>query len=260
MRKISALMGFEIKRMFLSKSMAVYAGIYFINYLLSAVFFNLYGSEGTVLSVPNAQSFPIQHLQASYLFTGIFVAVYVSQISVQERSEGTVKLILLRSVSRLTYFFTRILSIFFFCVVITLLMIGLSYIVGLLFFGWGDQLIFHSLSSQGAAGVGLTLMSGAAFAFAYFIFALIVFVVSLFCDRLLESVIISGVLLIIGEYLQLVSSIKQYTIFHQMYFFCVDIFEQSSAYVLTNLLILLGYGVLFGLAGYVLFRRKDLYV
>ncbi|WP_321386505.1 ABC transporter permease subunit [uncultured Enterococcus sp.] len=260
MKKMGILLWFETKRMLFSRSMAVYMGIYFINYLLSAVFFKLYGSEGTVLSVGNAQSFPIQHLQASYLFTGIFIAIYTAQITVQERNEGTVKFVLLRPVSRSVYYITRLLLLLLFSIVITLMMIALSYAVGLLFFGWGDQLIFHSQRLSGSAGVILTLISGAAFALSYFIFSLIVLVISTCCNRLLESVIASGILLIVGEYTELLPSIKQYTIFHQMYFFCVDIFEQSSTKIMESLLSLLIYGLLFGVGGYLLFRKKDLYV
>lgn len=238
----------------------IYAVIYLISFIISAVFFKLYGSEYTVLTVGNAQSFPIQHLQASFLFTGVFLAIYAAQIIVEERSRGTIKLLLLRPVSRTAYYISRVVSIFLFSVLLTLMMIILSYAVGLLFLGWGDQMIWGSLTSSGIHGVLLTLLCGLAFAFSYFAFGIIAMAVSMFTSKLMESAIIMAILLMAGQYFELFPSIKQFAVFHQMLFFHIDIFEKSFAYNAVNILVLATYYVIFGIIGYLAFRKKDLYV
>lgn len=260
MRRIGVLVQFEIKKMLFSQSTAIYTGIYLINFIISAIFFNIMGSDGTVLTAGNAQSFPIQHLQASFLFTGIFVAIYVGQIISQERAQGTLKLILTRATSRLEYFISKVVSIFLFSVFITLLMIALGYGVGMLFFGWGDTLSFFSVTTSGLPGVGLTLLSGLAFAFSYFAFGMIAMVMSMLSSQFLINTTMIGITLMMGQYFELLPSIKQYTIFHQMLFFHISIFEQPFAYNLLSFFILLAYCAICVLLGYQLLRKKDLYV
>lgn len=260
MRKAGILIGFEIKRMLFSKTTAIYTGIYFISFIISAIFFKMMGSDGSVLTIANAQSFPIQHLQASFLFTGIFVAIYVSQIISEERTQGTIKLILTRSLSRLEYFMSKVISIFLFSVFITLLMIVLSYVVGMLFFGWGDTLIFFSVKSEGFQGIVITMLSGLAFAFSYFAFGMIAIVVSMFSSRVSVNATMMGTLLMVGQYFEVLPAVKQFAIFHQMLFFHIYIFEKSFAYNTISFFVLIAYSVIFGIFGYQIFRKKDLYV
>ncbi|ASA20031.1 ABC transporter permease subunit [Paenibacillus donghaensis] len=260
MKKAGSLIGFEVKRMLLSKTTATYTGIYFISFNISAIFFRMMGSDGSVLTIGNAQSFPIQHLQASFLFTGIFVAIYVGQIITQERTQGTIKLPLTRSISRLEYFMSRVVSIFFFSVFITLLMIVLSYMVGMLFFGWGDNMVFFSLTSGGLQGILITLLSGLAFAFSYFAFGMIAMVISMFTSRISVNATIMGILLMVGQYFEVLPSVKQFAVFHQMLFFHIDIFEKPFDYNVISFLVLVVYCVICSIIGYRIFRKKDLYV
>lgn len=260
MRKAGILIGFEIKRMLFSKTTAIYTGIYFINFIISAIFFRIMGSEWTVLTIGNAQSFPIQHLQASFLFTGIFVAIYAGQIISQDRSQGTIKLILTRSISRLEYFMSKVICIFLFTVFITLLMIVLSYVVGMLFFGWGDVMIFFSVKSEGLQGILITMLSGLAFAFSYFAFGMIAATVSMLTSKVSVNAAIMGILLMAGQYFEVLPSVKQFAVFHQMLFFHINIFEKSFVYNTVSFLVLMAYSVIFGMLGYRIFRKKDLYV
>lgn len=260
MKNICNLTLFEMKKMIRSKSTLIYFLFYFINYIISGIFFNLYGDEGSVLTVGNAQSFPIQHLPASYLFTGIFIAIYVAQIVTQERSQGTIKLILLRAVSRIEYFVSRVISILLFSIFMVLVMISLSYITGMIFFGWGDKMVFNSISASGIQGIFITMKSGLSYAFVYFIFGLISLLISMFTSKLLESVLIMGVMLMTGQYFELLPEIKNFTIFHHIYFFGSDILENTTRQNLTNIAILSVYLLIFIFSGYLVFRKKDLHV
>lgn len=122
-----AALSLEGRRMLTSKSTLIYVIIYLTSYIILVIFFQLYGSDGSVLTEASAQSFPIQHLQAGTLFTGTFIAIYVAQITRQERTQGTIKLILLRPVSRVQYYISRILSIAFFSILLTLIQITVGY-------------------------------------------------------------------------------------------------------------------------------------
>lgn len=260
MKNIYDLTVFEMKKMLRAKSTIIYAAFFFINYIISVIFFKLYGNEGSVLTVGNAQSFPIQHLPSSYLFAGIFIAVYVAQIVTQECSRGTIKLILLRSVSRLEYYASRITSIFLFSVFLVLMMLALSYITGWIFFGWGDKMVFNTINASGIHGILITLKSGFAYAFVYFIFGLIALVVSIFTRRLLESVIIMGGMLMAGQYFELLPDIKQFAIFHHIYFFGSDLLEKNLRQNIGSVAILCVYLLFFAVSGYFIFRKKDLFV
>ena len=199
-----AALSFEGRRMLTSKSTLIYVIIYLTSYIILVIFFQLYGSDGSVLTEASAQSFPIQHLQAGILFTGTFIAIYVAQITRQERTQGTIKLILLRPVSRLQYYISRILSIAFFSILLTLIQItvGYWYLVGMLFFGWHGTLVFGSMVTSGPTGVDITFLYGLAFAFAYFAFGMLMMLLFGFLPRLIDcaaaGIVILGYCLICG--------------------------------------------------------------
>lgn len=157
------------------------------------------GNNGSVLTLGNAQTFPIQHLQASFLFTGTFLAIYIGQMISQDRSQGTIKLILTRSVSRLEYYMGKVLAVWLLSLWLTLLMIALGYVIGLLFFGWGDSLVFFSVQSGGWEGFAVTMLTGLAFAFSYFAFGMIAIVVAMLADKVLETAVLLGILLMAGQ-------------------------------------------------------------
>lgn len=260
MKKIGVTVAFEVQKMISAKTTMIYMGIYLISFLMSAVFFRLYGSEYTVLTVGNAQSFPLQHLQSSFLLTGVFMAIYVAQISVQERSMGTIKITLLRPVSRFEYFISKVISIYLFSLLLTLMMIVLGYGIGLVVLGWGDQMVFQSLSSGGIEGVLITLLCGLVFSIAYFAFGMIALLVSMFSNKLLESAIVMGILLLVGQYLEIFPSIKKFAVFHQMLFLHMDIIDKPFADNLISFLVLFVYIAVCGIIGFLLFEKKDLYV
>lgn len=260
MKNILTIVLFETKQLVLSKMILSFSIIYLINYVISAVFFKISGSELTTLTAGNAQSFPIQHLQFSFFFTGTFLAIYASKISSQDRSEGLIKMTLTRSVSRLEYFISRVLAILLFCLFITFVMISLSYLVGMIFLGWGNELVFHSIEVSGISGVFITFICGLAFAFSYFGFGLFALIVSLFFNRVAETTVLMAIVLMAGEYLELLPNIQQFVLFHQMVFFHIDIFHKSLLYNLFSVIILLLYCLVFSVVGYLIFRKKDLYV
>ena len=260
MNNILAITSFEIKRLFKSRLLWVFTCFFAAMYVISAIFFNLYGSEGSVLTNASAQSFPIQHLQASLTFTAIFVAIYVGDITVQDRMNGTIKLTLLRSLSRLQYFISRVLCTFIFSIVMTLIMIVAGYIVGLAFFGWGEYFEFFGMFSSGLHGVGITLLAGFAFALAYFIFGLLILVVSLYFERVATLAMVAGASTLIGQYVILLPTIKHYAIFQQLLFFHIDWFNTSLSQNLMNSTILFIYMILCIAMGYFQFKKKDLFV
>ena len=251
MKKIRTLLAFECRRMLTSTSTLIYAIIYFISYIISAIFFKLYGSDGSVLTVASAQSFPIQHLQAGILFTGTFVAIYVAQITRQERTQGTIKLILLRPVSRSQYYISRILSIASFSMLLTLIQITV---------GWHGSLVFGGMTSSGLTGIGLTFLSGAAFSFAYFAFGLLMLLLSEFLPRLIDCAVTGMIILLVGQYAEVVPSLRQYVLVHQMLFFHQDIFGMNAVYNLRSAAVILAYSLICGFIGYHVFRNEDLSV
>lgn len=255
-----SITSFEIKRLLTSKLLWIHTFSFGVMFVISAIFFKLYGVEGSVLTNANAQSFPIQHLQASITFMAIFVAIYVGDITVQDRLNGTIKLTLLRSVSRLQYFLSRVVCTFIFCILLTLGMIVTGYLVGIAFFGWGDYLEFYGVISSGLQGVGLTLLAGLAFAFAYFIFGLLSLIISLYFERVATLAIVAGASTIIGQYVILLPTIKHYAIFQQLLFFHTDWFNTSFRQNLMNSTILFVYMILCIAIGYFLFKKKDLFV
>lgn len=259
MKNIWALTSFEFKRTLTSKMPLVYTLIYAAMYVLTGVIFKVYGAGKTVVA-GYGQSFPVEMLQAGITFTAVFIAIYVGEILIQERNNGTIKFVLLRSVSRFQYYISRIISIFLFSLLLTTIIILIGYVVGLLFFDWGDTFVFYSVTTSGWQGIRVTVLAGLAFAFAYFIFGLIALLVSQFIQRIATLAMLMGLSTLVGQYIVIYDQIKQYVIYEHLLFFHINLFEKSISYSVTSFGVLVGYLIVLGTAGYFLFKKQDLYV
>jgi len=259
MKNIWRLTSFEFKRALTSKMLLVYTLIFASMYVLTGILFHVYGADSTVVA-GYGQSFAIEMLQASITFTAVFIAIYVGEILIQERNNGTIKFVLLRSVSRFQYYISRILSILLFSLLLTSIMLLIGYVIGIPFFGWGDTFVFHSIVTSGWLGVGVTLLAGLAFAFAYFIFGLIALLLSQFIQRISTLAMLMGMSTLIGQYIVIYPQIKQYVIYEHLLFFHINLFEKPFSYSVTSLGVLVTYLLVIGTAGYYLFKKQDLYV
>ncbi|ELP1222603.1 hypothetical protein R1S95_001416 [Listeria monocytogenes] len=260
MKNIAILMSFEIKKVFTSKLLGLYGLFIFSVELIAAIFYKVAGPDMTVITTANAQSIPIQMLQASLTFTALFIALYVGDLYVQDRNNGTIKLVLLRSVTRFQYFITRIFSIFIFTVTLTLITILAGYLVAMPFFGWGESFEFYGVVADGWTGILYTFLGGLAFSYAYFAFGIVTLFISLYIDRVSTLAMIIAGSTIVGQYAVTLPTIKQYIIFQQLLFFHIDCFTQSLTYNLVSLTVISTYILLFGTVGYMLFNKLDLTV
>lgn len=72
----------------------------------------------------------------------------------------------------------------------------------MLFFDWHGTLVFGSMVTSGPTGVGITFLSGLAFAFAYFAFDMLMMLLFGFLPRLIDcaaaGIVILGYCLICG--------------------------------------------------------------
>lgn len=260
MRNICTLLSFEIKKLFTSKLLWLYVAFISTTQLITGILYHIAGPDMTVITTANAQSIPIQMLQSSITFTALFIALYIGEIYIQDRNNGTIKLVLLRNVSRLQYFITRIISILVFSFILTMITILAGYLIAIPFFGWGETFEFYGFLSNGWTGVWYTFVGGLAFTFAYFAFGVISLVIALYVDRVsMFAMIIAGSTLI-GQYIVTIPSIKQYVIFQQLLFFHIDWFTQPLSYNLVSLIVLSAYVAVFAAIGYHLFRKLDLEV
>ncbi|KAF1301436.1 ABC transporter permease [Candidatus Enterococcus willemsii] len=260
MRNMLSLLLFELKRLVRSRLLWLYGGFSVLVELITIFIYYTYGADTTVILTPNAQSIPIQMLQASLTFSALFVGLYVGDVYIQDRNNGTIKLVLLRSVSRLQYFMTRIIGIFMFSLLMTIISLLAGYLIGVIFFGWGDYFEFYDVVASGAQGVLYTLLGGVAFSFAYFVFGILALLLALFTERVSMLAMIAAGSTLIGQYVLLFPSVKQFTIFQQLLFFHIDWFTQSMSHNLINLAVLVGHLIVASGVGYFLFKKLDLNV
>lgn len=72
----------------------------------------------------------------------------------------------------------------------------------MLFFDWHGTLVFGSMVTSGPTGVGITFLSGLAFAFAYFAFGMLMMLLFGFLPRLIDcaaaGIVVLGYCLICG--------------------------------------------------------------
>jgi ABC-2 type transport system permease protein len=137
---------------FSTKKMYVFYGIIIVFCLMIGLTVIL--QPGEIIAEPTGQAFPLILLKAliGQIFPMFIIIIAVDMITNEYRN-GTFKLPLLHPVSRRKYILSKIFSIV--VLIITLLGFTLisSYIIGTIFFGWGDGVMIDGNLYQSIEGI-----------------------------------------------------------------------------------------------------------
>lgn len=194
------------------------------------------------------------------LMLPIFLTVLIADMITEEYATGTLGLSLIHPVSRAKLWAAKILTLFFIIILILSYTVLLGYFIGTIFFGWGsgfaDQGILYS-TKEGIVIIVGSYLSSSIPLLAYC--TLVSFLAILFKS---SSVLVGssiGFLLTSNLLGFLAEEVEPYLInsyfkgFAELIFFAKDVPAITFA-----IQVILTYGVIFYLAGTMLFKKKDL--
>ena len=214
------------------------------------------GPHGPLPGFPRRRQFPrfpLALLDNLPLIMCVFIALFVAEFIAGEYRNGTLKLVLLRPISRTSLLQAKIISLFTFISVMIAFTVISAYITGTLAFGWGEQTISSSL-----AEVGITLQSALAMLLPALGFGVIVIFVSLLTVNV--GATIGGALgtMILSQLLENIENVRQYSIILLMKSFPQSFIDDFSIpNILTGAAIIVAYLVIFYLGSLFLLRKKD---
>jgi len=252
----------ELFKMFRTKKLYVFFGIFMVIRIADAYFHNTGSSLQTTIETANAQSFPIEMKNDAIQFFVIFIAIYIADILTDEYKNGTHKLPLLRPIGRVRLLNSKIAAMVAFNIILTLFCVASTYAIGLVAFGWGHSTIYDGVTYSTIDGVLLTAKVYAATILPLTAFGMICVFVAVVAKHMTTVVVSAFFLFIVGEFLsalRAVSSVANDLIVNQLFFFSDHFINNNNSSALAiSVVVNLSYIVMFYLLSIAVFKKRDI--
>lgn len=249
----------ELYKLFKTKKPYIFALV-----ILAVIVLNLYGyqpggSEMTVWTFYYGQSVPMGLTDILSQLMVIFIPIFIGDSITHEYREGTLKLSLLRPITRGQAFKAKILSLFVFISMMVLFFIIVSYAAGAYFLGWGNGTEYAELIYAPIQGVLLTLESYALLILPYMAYGLLVTFIAVLSSSMSLTVIVSLVIITIGFNLNVIEAIAPYSLaYHVAYFHEYFVLPHGWLAILQSTGIVLIYLVVFYWLSFNTFKKKEI--
>ena len=213
----------------------------------------------------NAQSFPLQIISSSSFFIAIFMAVLMADMISEEYRQGTLKLILVHPVKRAQLATAKALTAGIALLVIIVFTLISSYLIGFLFFHWGDgifvqntPLLVHGNPLEGIRGIFCTLLASGGFMLSAFGLSMIILFLAFLSENTAVTIGIGVALVLLSNLAMSVDFLKNY--FVGTYMNSLPSMIMTGAHtsqILTGIFVSIAYVVIFYLASTIFISRKD---
>ncbi|GAA0338736.1 ABC transporter permease [Oceanobacillus oncorhynchi subsp. oncorhynchi] len=249
----------ELYKLFKMKKIYVFAAV-----MLGITFLNLYdyqpgGSEMTVWDFYYGQSVPLSMIQIFSQFMIIFIPIVIADCISNDYRNGTLKLSLQRPIARWQLLSAKLMALFAFIIVSTILFLILSYTLGVYFIGWGEVTEYLGVSYPPMQGIGVTVGVYALFMLPTMAYGIFAGFIAVLVKNMSTAIIISLVLITVGLNLNGVSAIAPYSLAHHLMYFPEELMQtQDWSGILQNIGVVLIYGVLFAGLSFWLFKKKEI--
>ena len=210
----------------------------------------------------NGQSFPLT------LFGGvmstilpIFVVILIANMVTDEYTDGSLKLPLLRQVSRNELLIGKLVSLTVVMILMMLFLILLGYGLGTAFFGWGDRFLIKGRAISSSQGFIFTLLIYGSSLISLVSFGMVILLFAVLLDNSGSVVAIGMGILFSSLFLgQVLPETSPYLI--SMYFNTYELFTSQTGLkeVALGFLVILTYGIGFLIPSIFIFKRKDLLI
>lgn len=172
----------EIYKIFAHKRIYIFMGIVF-----AVALFILTGAVLTnnlLLGRNSGQVFPLQIFdgEASFIIP-ILIIMLISSLVTDEYADGSIKLPLLREVSRNKLLLGKTGAAVVVTALILIFLLIMSYIFGIAFFGWGNKFLVKGLTLSPGRGIMFTLLVYVLSIISYTSFAMIILLLSVLVDN-----------------------------------------------------------------------------
>ncbi len=216
---------------------------------------------GEVDFIINGQNLPLYMLNTfAVIILPIFVIVIVSDMISTEYTNGTLKLPLIQQVSRTNLLAAKLIALFIMIIAVLLIAMFTSYLMGTLFYGWGDIFIYEEVTSLTFTGVNRVVGSYLITSVPLFIFGIVVMLFSLIFDSSGAVIGISMGLHILFSFIGAVTElVNPYLITYYFNEVSPLIFDTGDMMqTLTAIIVMLVYGVVSFATCVLVFNKKDL--
>jgi ABC-2 type transport system permease protein len=262
----------EIYKIFVRKKIYIFIIILLIMAIFTGISTlhsnNLLGAEAQgqdqIISYvkDNAQNFPLIFLDGvSSFILPIFVIILISDMITDEYAEGTLKLTLLRQISRKKLLISKVLALTIILAVLFFFMVILGYIIGVTFLGLGDGFTFKEISLHPTMGMLFTLFIYLLSMFPLLAFAMIILIFAVLLSNSGEVIGIGVGLLFISMLVgQILNRLSPYLISN--YFSLPKILYSGLELpsLLFGVLIAVAYGMVAFVVSLNIFRKRDMLI
>lgn len=210
----------------------------------------------------NGQSFPITLLDGIISFAlPIMVIILVADIVTGEYAEGSLRLPLLRQVSRTQLLLSKVCALAAAIMILLFFTAVLGYILGTVVLGWGDKFLLKSMALPPSYGILFTLSIYGFSVLPLLSFGMIILLFSVMLSN--EGAVIStgmGILITLMVINEMFYKISPYLI--NNYFNVYNLISSGSGIenIFMALIIILIYGVLFYILSISIFKKRDILI
>ncbi|MFD1413600.1 ABC transporter permease [Oceanobacillus jeddahense] len=232
--------------------------------MLGITLLNLYdyhpgGSERTVWDFQYGQSVPLTMIQIFSQFMIIFIPIVVADSISNEYRNGTLKLSLLRPVKRGNLLLAKIMALFIFIVVSTVIFLIQSYIMGVYFVGWGEATEYMGTTYTPLKGIGLTITIYTLFMLPALAYGIVAGFIAVLAKNMSTAIIISLVVITIGLNLNDITAIAPYSLAHHLMYFPEELMQAERwTGILPNVGMVLIYMIVFAGLSFWAFKKKEI--
>jgi len=209
-----------------------------------------FGGASPELRQPDDQGFPsllFEHLP--FLFV-LLATVFMADSWVEEYRSGSLKLSLLRPVSRIAFLNAKVISFFVCAAALMGFALVSAYVVGIIVFGWEGHTAVDEL--------GLIVKSGAATLLPVLGFGLLVLFIAVLTGNMVVTVGCSAGMLFASQLLEVSSGLRDYSIIYMLQVWPKNlILHYEGRQVIRNLVVIAAYIGVFYTGSVHLFRTKD---
>ena len=197
------------------KKLYIFAGI-----CLLITFLNLYdyepGAQNTIWTFSYGQSVPIMMASIFSQLMIIFIPIIVADSIANDYRQGTLKLSLLRAITRTQLLASKIASLFIFISLMILFHIITSYAVGAYYLGWGNGTEYADQIYTTSNGLLITIASYALLMVPYMVYGLIIITFAMLLNNMSMTILISLVLMTVLTNLRVFEAINPYSLGYQI--------------------------------------------
>lgn len=211
--------------------------------------------------IQDGQSYPLFFFGfIVYFVLPIFIPMVVADMIAEEYSSGTLSLTLIQPISRGELLLAKILSLYLTIIAVLIYALISAYLIGTIFFSWGAELIYRGVSYSTAEGIFLTTGLYLVSSFPFLSYGIGVILFAFLFQNTGGVVGVSiGLIIVCFAITGLMPNIQSYFLstyfgaFSHLMLLDPNIPERNLAVKVIGL-----HGVIFYLANFFVFSRKDL--